>query len=324
MPADPAISVVVATHNRRPLLGRLVRALEAQEEAPAYELIVVDDASTDGTTDELERLRATARVPLVPLRLDVNRGPATARNAGWRRARAPLIAFTDDDCAPGPGWLAWLAHRLQDADVVQGRTLPDPDQMSQRNAFSHSVLVEDEWGFYEACNMGYRRSVLEQLDGFDESFRRPFGEDTDLAWRAKRSGGRVVFESAALVLHDVRPQTYVEHLRDLRRREGVVRAMKHNPELRELCHYRVFWRPAHPSALWAAAGLATLAASRRSPWRAIAGAAMCAPYIRYRTHTFPTGRPRNRPAVIPLALLSDLVEMGVLAAASVRYRTLVL
>jgi GT2 family glycosyltransferase len=222
---------------------------------------------------------------------------------------------------------------LDGADVVQGRTLPDPEQMARRNAFSHSVVVEAEWGFYEACNMAYRRSVLEQLGGFDEGFRQKrrdhtsgpiFGEDTDLAWRAKRSGARIVFDPDALVLHDVRRQTYIEHLRQMRRREGVVRMVKRNPELRELCRYRVFWRPAHPSALLAGIGLATAATARRSPWRTVAGAALCAPYIRYRTRTFPTGRPRNRPVVIPLALVSDLVEIGVLAAASARYRTLVL
>jgi glycosyltransferase involved in cell wall biosynthesis len=330
---QPTVSVVVATHNRRQLLDRLVRALDTQEDGLSYEVVVVDDGSTDGTQDELVRLSERSRVRLVPVRMDANRGPAAARNAGWRRARAPLVAFTDDDCVPQPGWLAALLRALDDADVAQGRTLPDPDQMARGNAFSHSVVVEDEWGFYEACNMAYRRTLLEQLGGFDEGFHHKwrdhtsgpvFGEDTDLGWRAKRAGARIVFEPDALVLHDVRRQTYVQHLRQMRRREGVVRLVKRNPEVRELCHYRVFWRPAHPPALWAGIGLATAATARRRPWRALAGLALCAPYVRYRTHTFPTGRTRNRPVVIPLALLSDFVEIGVLAAASVRYRTLVL
>src|SRR5437763_2530696 len=172
--------------------------------------------------------------------------------------------------------------------------------------------------------MGYRRQLLEELGGFDESFRRPFGEDTDLAWRAKRSAARIVFEPTALVFHDVRRQTYAEHIHDLLRREGVVRAMKRNPEMRRLCRYGVFWRPAHPSALAAAVGLASAAAAPASRSRWMAAAALCLPYIHYRTRTFPTGRPRNRPVVIPLALASDLVEMAVLAVGSVRYRTLLL
>jgi GT2 family glycosyltransferase len=322
--AAPEISIVVPTHERRRLLARLIAAIEAQENAPSFELVVVDDASGDDTLTELQSLARGASFPLTALSLERNAGPAAARNAGWRRARAPLIAFTDDDCAPQPSWLAALAARLGGADVVQGRTLPDPEQLQRRNAFSHSILVEDEWGFYEACNMGYRRRVLERLGGFDEGFRRPFGEDTDLAWRAKRAGARVEFEPGALILHDVRNQSYFDHLRDLGRHEGVVRAMKRNPEMRRLCHYRVFWRPAHPSALAAGIGLAALATAPASGRRWLMALALSAPYVRYRTRIVPTGRPRNRPVVIPLALVSDLAEMAVLAAASVRYRTLLL
>ncbi|MBV8387731.1 MAG: glycosyltransferase family 2 protein [Acidimicrobiia bacterium] len=324
MAEGPAVSVVVPTHQRRPLLARLVRALEQQTDAPPFEVVIVDDASTDGTSDELDRLRAASAVPVIGVRLEENRGPATARNAGWRRAKAPIIAFTDDDCAPQPGWLAALARALDDADVVQGRTVPDPEQLAHRNVFSHTVLNEDEWGFYETCNMGYRRRVLEGLGGFDERFRYPFGEDTDLAWRAKAAGARVAFEREALVHHDVRRQSYFESLRDLRRREGVVRAIKRNPEMRSLCHYGIFWRPAHPSAFWAGVGLATAAIGHRTRWPLLAGGALCLPYVRYRTHTYPTGLARNRPVTVPMQLASDLVEMAVLAAASVRYRTVVL
>src|SRR4051812_244886 len=90
-------SVVVATRNRAALLPRLVAALEAQAGAPAFEVVLVDDASHDHTPTTLEQLTESASVPVRHLRLDENRGPATARNAGWRAARGELIAFTDDD-----------------------------------------------------------------------------------------------------------------------------------------------------------------------------------------------------------------------------------
>jgi glycosyltransferase involved in cell wall biosynthesis len=321
---EPLISVVVATRDRRDRLPRLLAALETQRDAPPFEAVVVDDGSIDGTYDELKRLGAEMGLPLTPMRLETSQGPATARSAGWRRARGPLIAFTDDDCAPQPGWLAAFARALEDADVVQGRTLPDPDQLVHRNVFSHTIVNENERGFYETCNMGYRRSVLEELGGFDEGFRWPYGEDTDLAWRAKRAGASVVFETAALVHHDVRRQTYVAHLRDLRRREGVVRAVKRNPEMRQLCHYGVFWHRGHPAALWAAVGLATAASARGRPSQLLAGLAMCAPYARYRTVVHPVGLPSKRPVTIPLVFLSDVADIAVLAMASVRYRTLVL
>lgn len=334
MATGPAISVVVATHNRSDLLARLVAALEAQDCAEPFEVVVVDDGSTDGTFDVLEGLSHASSLDLVPVRSERNGGPAAARNAGWRRARAPFIAFTDDDCAPQPQWLRRLIADLAVADVVQGRTVPDPDQMIHRNAFSHTIYAEGEWGFYEACNMGYRRTVLEAQGGFDEAIQYAmfgarstgpiFGEDTDLAWRAKRAGARSTFDADAVVFHDVRRQSYLEHLRSLRRREGVALTLKRIPELRELCHYRLFWRPSHPLAILAAAGMTAAATRPGSLRRALVGAALVAPYIRYRTTVVPTGRPRNRPVVIPLSLLSDLLETAVLAAGSVRYRTFVL
>lgn len=334
MTTEPAVSVVVATHNRAALLPRLIAALEAQDFDRHFEVIVVDDGSTDGTRHELERLAKSAPTEVVAVHLDTNRGPAAARNAGWRKARAPLVAFTDDDCAPHPGWLGALVTSLARADVVQGRTVPDPEQLGHRNVFSHSVLAEDEWGYYEACNMGYRREVLELVGGFDEQFqygrggRRSLGpifaEDTDLAWRAKSAGARIAFDSSALVLHDVRPQSYVEHLRNMKRRQGIALAVKRNPGLRSLCRYGVFWRPAHPWALLAAAGVLTATGGRRSIGRLLLGGALCLPYVDYRMRVYPTGRPRNRPFLVPLFLVSDLTEIGVLAEASIRYRTFVL
>jgi glycosyltransferase involved in cell wall biosynthesis len=311
----------------------LLRALGSQDLDAPFEVIVVDDASTDATPAELERLTPSAPFPLVTLRLEQNSGPAAARNAGWRRARAPLVAFVDDDCTPDAGWLGAIARALTDADLVQGRTIPDPDQLVHRNAFSHSVLAEDEWGYYEACNIGYRHEVLERHDGFDEDFRYRrrgrrtvgpiFGEDTDLAWRAKSGGARTTFDSAALVRHDVRRLTYVDHLRNMRRRQGIALALKRNPALRSTCRFRVFWRPAHPWALLAAAGLLVTMAGR-SRTRLALGSALCLPYVNYRLRVYPTGRPRNRPFLVPLFLVSDLTEIGVLAGASIRYRTFVL
>src|SRR5438093_9901845 len=106
--STPIVSVVVPTRQRAPLLSRLVAALEVQADVGAFEVIVVDDASADGTGTALERLASAASIPVRAVRLAARRGPAGARNVGWRLARAPLVAFTDDDCVPQPGWLAAL------------------------------------------------------------------------------------------------------------------------------------------------------------------------------------------------------------------------
>src|SRR2546430_13920788 len=106
MTESPAASVVVATHQRAHLLPRLIKALEDQEAAPAFEVIVVDDSSTDGTWDVLVGLASSSTVRLRPLQTLRNSGPAAARNLGWRSAAGRVVAFTDDDCVPRPGWLA--------------------------------------------------------------------------------------------------------------------------------------------------------------------------------------------------------------------------
>ncbi|MCU1450960.1 MAG: glycosyl transferase family 2, partial [Acidimicrobiales bacterium] len=329
--ANVQASVVVATRNRAERVGRLLAALEAQSGAAPFEVVIVDDASTDGTSELVEARRSSTPFPLSVIRLDRHSGPAAARNAGWRSALAPLIVFIDDDCTPDARWLAALTAQLGRAEVVQGRTLPDPAQVDGR-PFSYTIEVTGEWGYYEACNIGYRRDLLERLGGFDESFRYEresadgagpiYGEDIDLAWRAKDAGAGIVFEPEALVLHDVRRRSFVDHLRDIRRREGIVMAVSRNPSLRQQCHLHWFWMRSHPPALLALAGLALGAG--RSPGRRVAGAALTLPYIRHRTRVEPLGRRRLWPVAIPLAFVADLVEIGAFARASVRHRTLVL
>jgi GT2 family glycosyltransferase len=321
----PAVSIVVATHQRRQRLERLVRALEAQAGSPEFEVLIVDDASTDGTPQELARLARDSAVPLRPLRLERNAGPATARNLGWRTATAPLIAFTDDDCLPQPGWLGALVRGFDDADMVQGRTLPNPSEARRRGPFSHTLRIDGEGGFYETCNMAYRTELLERLDGFDEEFRFPYGEDLDLAWRAKTAGARSTFRRDAVVYHDVSTSSFLAHVRRTRRVEGVVLVASKHPALRSHLGVRVFSQRSHPPALVAGAGLALLATARGSRLRAPAGAALLTPYGWYRVRSKPLhGSPRARLGAIPLALVADLIEITELARASARLRTLVL
>lgn len=320
---EPVVAVVVATHGRAALLPRLLRALTTQQGAPAYEVVVVDDASRDGTRAVLHELAGQAPVPVRVLGLARNRGPATARNLGWRSSAARLVAFTDDDCVPSPGWLAALVAGLADADLAQGRTLPDPEQLGSSGPFSRTLCVEAEDGFYQTCNVAYRRETLDRAGGFDEEFRHPAGEDTELAWRAVEAGARTTFVPDALVHHDVRPSSVLATLRDTPRWGSVVLAVRKHPPLRERLHSKYFWRASHRPALLAVLGLAALGTGRRT---GLAGLALLAPYARLRllTDPLPTLGPRRRMALLPAALLVDAAEVGVCAAASLRQRRLLL
>lgn len=315
----PEISVVVATYNRAEGLERLIHALEDQQAAPPFEVIVVDDCSTDETHKKLFALPQAARLDLTLLRTGQNGGPAIARNIGWRAARGAAVAFTDDDCLPQPGWLAALARGLTKADLVQGRTIPNPN--FELRALSHSVERVSEAGFYETCNIAYRRDVLESVDGFDEQFRAPFGEDTDLAWRAKSAGARTMFETEALVWHDVSPGSLKSKVRQLPREAGVVLAVRKHPGLRAHTQTPLFFKRSHPRALVLLAGLVLLARRPGSLRRWATAGTMAAPWLLYQSRIVDKREWRH---ALPRLFVLDIAQIAVLARASLRYRTLFL
>ena len=143
-----AIAVVAATHDRSGRLAALLDALRAQTiGTERFEVVIVDDASSDDTRELLADAVQRGDLALTVLRHDSPRGPAAARNAGWRTASAPIVAFTDDDCRPSPGWLeaglramAATANGTGEA-IVQGLTEPDPREADRLGPFSRSLNV---------------------------------------------------------------------------------------------------------------------------------------------------------------------------------------
>jgi GT2 family glycosyltransferase len=321
----PTAAVVVATYNRSGSLPRLFAGLEAQRRVGEFEVVVVNDGSSDDTASVLRTL--ARRVPFNVLTIDLpsNAGPATARNAGWRATGAPVVAFTDDDCVPTPDWLAHLLDNAQSHDIVQGRTVPDPAQRDKLGPFSRTLDISSENGYYQTCNIAYRREVLESLDGFHEEFRFPAGEDTDLAWRAKEAGATTVFAPDAVVHHDVRPSDFMVALRDSWRWQSAAHAVSRHPGLREAFASRYFWRPSHRVAVRAAAGVALIGAAPTSRRAWLAGLALTAPYIRYRTATapLPGAGPRRRWLLLPAAFAVDSAEVVACLVGSVKHRVLI-
>jgi GT2 family glycosyltransferase len=172
------VSIVVPTCGRPELLERCLAALERQSLArDRYEVIVIEDRE--------------------------RRGPAWARNRGWRRARAPLVAFTDDDCVPAPDWLrCGLEPFSEGADVVCGRiVMPLPEHPTDYERDAQRL----ERSEFVTANCLCRRELLERLGGFDERFRLAWREDSDLHFRLLELGARIVFEPRAIVVHPVRP-----------------------------------------------------------------------------------------------------------------------
>ncbi|MFL5895126.1 MAG: glycosyltransferase family 2 protein, partial [Thermoleophilaceae bacterium] len=204
--ARPEASVVVATHNRRDRLAAMLESLRAQTLEPTrFEIVVVDDASSDETPALLEREAQRPGPALRVTRQELSRGPAAARNAGWRAARGGLVAFIDDDCIAAAGWLeaGLAAHAQSPGAFVQGPVGPIPHEAERRGPFTRTVTVDSLGPYYQTCNIFYPRELLERLDGFDETFPNPGGEDTDLAWRAIEAGVEPVWAGDAAVHHAV-------------------------------------------------------------------------------------------------------------------------
>ena len=201
------IAVVVATHDRPARLAQLLRAL-AEQERPADEVVVVADGSPASTAAVLAAERARGTLPLRMIERRVQGGPATARDDGWRATEAELVAFTDDDCAPTPGWLA----------AVERAALADPGAFVQGRDAAQPGGARDPWPVLAHDLRGRARPRVPDLqhrlprgrcssaiDGFDIATfgREPGGEDCDLAWRAIEAGARPVFAPDALVRHAV-------------------------------------------------------------------------------------------------------------------------
>lgn len=317
----PKLAVVVPTHDRSHLLVRLVAALESQSLDPAtFEVVVVDDASTDETPAVLDKLASDSSLQLTVLHNQTSRGPAAARNKAWRSTSAPIVAFTDDDCVPAPDWLrVGLETHGRGNRVVVGRTEPPADQLPiTGQAFSRALRVESA-RLFETCNVFYRRSDLEAVGGFDERFRRPSGEDTHLGLNVAALGVEAVFAPDAVVYHDVRPGDWMATIRETLRWVDLPLVVAGRPWVRSgLVHRWIFWKPTHPPAVLAAAGLLLGMRWRPALWLVV-------PWLRIRLAKDPvcpgmTGRVRWLPA----ALAVDLCEVYVMARGSLRHRTVVL
>ena len=198
----PKISVVVCAYNAADTLDDCLTSLDRQS-YPVFEVIVVDDGSTDGTA---EIARRHASVQLIRVR---NGGLSAARNIGLSHATGAIIAYTDADVRAEPEWLAYLAQPFLSSGVAGSggpSVVPGDDpwvaQCVARAPGSPShVLLDDRVAEHvPGCNMAFRRDVLLALDGFNPIFRKA-GDDVDLCWRVQARGWTIGFAPSALVWH---------------------------------------------------------------------------------------------------------------------------
>jgi glycosyltransferase involved in cell wall biosynthesis len=260
---SPELSVLISSYNGERRLPVVLDHLRRQAVSPErFEVIVVDDGSTDRTAEV-----AAAHGARV-VRLERNGGPAAARNAGLAVARGEIVAITDDDCEPAPGWLAALlcAFSDRDTDGAGGLVLPASTEgfvlryLAASNPLAPlaaELLVSNDLSYrlrlylrglvrtapdlapgaelysLAGANMAFRRELLLELGGFDEAFTFA-SEDEDLCHRAhaRAGGARLRYAPSAVVLHRYKPE-----LRDTLRRaraygKGNTRVARKHPEVR--------------------------------------------------------------------------------------------
>jgi GT2 family glycosyltransferase len=321
--AAPEISVVVPSHERELRLRWLLNALEDQTlERTRWELVVVHDSGEP--SEELLRAHPLAEAGVLR-HVRLERGTGTAarqRNVGWRAARAPLIAFTDDDCRPEPDWVERMlaAAHANPGAIVQGKTKPDPFE-SDVMRFAprpRSIDVDPPGPHAQTANILYPRALLERVDGFDETIERA-GEDWDLALRAREAGAAYVGAPDAGVYHAVDAFSLPQLLRHNSRWETLPLVVKRHPEARKTLYGRVFWKQRHA---WLGPALAGAVLHRREPMLAL----LAAPYVLYalpHRGSHPAGRIRAAGELVGRAVV-DVSEVWTMVRGSVRYKTFVL
>ncbi|MFM7183377.1 MAG: glycosyltransferase [Planctomycetota bacterium] len=203
-----AVSVIVPTYNRPARLRTLIDALSRQRPVSGgFEVLIIDD----GSEPPIEAAALFADTsPTIRLLHAPHSGPAAARNLGARHARGPILAFTDDDCEPDPGWINGLLARhatAAEARIVGGRTvnsLPrNPFATTSQNlitiGYAHYNRDPARARFFASNNMSVSREEFLRIGGFDERFRT--AEDREFCDRWQHAGLALVFEPECVVSH---------------------------------------------------------------------------------------------------------------------------
>jgi len=207
-------SVIVPAFNAEVTLSSCLEALVAQSISKEdYEVIVVDDGSTDDTSKIAQQFK-------VKFLYQTNRGPAAARNKGAAEAEGRIILFTDADCVPDRSWLEEMTLRFEEPEVmgVKGAYKTHQTQLIARFA---QAEFEDRYDLLwsqtsidmvDTYAAAFRKNIFQKMGGFDEHFPVANNEDTDFSYRLATAGHKLVFNRRAFVFH-THPDTLWKYLR---------------------------------------------------------------------------------------------------------------
>jgi GT2 family glycosyltransferase len=304
----PLVTVVIPTCGRPELLDRCLGAIVRQElPSDAYEVIVVDDGPGKATRDAVLRwvarsIAAHGGPTIGYTTTQKAKGPAAARNVGWRAGQGAIVAFTDDDTVPAADWL-WKGVQALGSDraAVWGRVVvplpPDPTDY-ERDA---AGLAN---GGFVTANCFVRRDALEAIGGFDERFRLAWREDSDLFFALEKRFSGLRYAPEAVVIHPIRPAPWGVSLRQQRKILFDALLYKKHPDL-----YRRLIRSSPPWRYYAIAAALVLACVGLGTRNHVLAGAAASAWLVLTTHFAARRLARTRRS------LSHVAEMVVTSAA---------
>jgi glycosyltransferase involved in cell wall biosynthesis len=202
LPRYPRVSVVVCAYNAERTMDACLASLERLS-YPDYEVIVVNDGSTDRT------LAISEGYPYCRIISQENKGLSVARNVGAEAATGEIVAYTDSDCVADPDWLSYLVATMETKGLVAcggpnfspTETSLVPEAIAVSPGAPCHVLLDDEIAEHIAgCNMAFRRDALLGLGGFDPIYRAA-GDDVDICWRLQDAGYQIGYSASGFVWH---------------------------------------------------------------------------------------------------------------------------
>ncbi len=224
----PRVSVVICSYNGSSTLEQCLASLRNLD-YPDYEVILVDDGSTDDTPS------IAARFAEVRTIRQTNMGLSVARNVGLAAATGTIVAYTDSDCFVDPDWLGLLIRQF----AKTGAAAAGGPNLTPRDGWlaecvaaapgqpTHVLINDEEAEHIPGCNMAFRVDILKAIGGFDPTYRRA-GDDVDICWRLIDAGYLVTFAPGAFVWHHRRqgPRPYFRQQAGYGEAEGLL-ARKH-------------------------------------------------------------------------------------------------
>jgi glycosyltransferase involved in cell wall biosynthesis len=311
--------------DRRDLLRAALAALDQQQHR-SFEVIVIDDGSTDGSDEEALGTTVAGR-PVRLLRSNGD-GAVAARIRGVAATDAPVLAFTDSDCVPAPDWLAKAMKHIDDgADLVHGRTMP-----ARRPLPLERSVTDNNSGLFPTCNLVVTRAAYDTAGGFDPTAGRRwrfrssalakgtgFGEDTIFGWSIARTRA-TVYDETMVVHHHVFPPDLAEWVDRSWQAGAFPFLVREVPELRHTVVRRgMLWGKRSRVPVYATA----LAMLTRHPMLVAAASGWWVLH-RYRYTLRHSGLPLPAQLqALPAQMMLDVIQAAALVTGSIRARTLI-